>query len=82
MKNIIILLISILTFNNTMSQPSSCAWLNIGAWAGSEKANGIAKDNNGNIYVAGSFTSPLMTLGNITLTNYTSSGALKEDILL
>jgi hypothetical protein len=82
MKKIIIILISTIYYNNMMSQPSSCAWLNIGAGAESEKGNNIAKDNNGNIYVSGSFSSPLMTLGNTTLTNYTSSGAPKEDIFI
>lgn len=82
MKKIIIILIAIFITNDLMSQPGSCGWLNTGAGEESEKGNCIAKDNNGNIYVAGSFTSPVMTLANISLNNFTNSGLPKEDIFI
>lgn len=82
MKKIIMILIANFMYNNIMSQPSSCGWLNIGAGAESEKGNCITKDNDGNIYVAGSFTSPVMTLGNISINNFTNSGLPTEDIFI
>ena len=82
MKKIVMILIANFMYNNIMSQPSSCGWLNIGAGAESEKGNCITKDNDGNIYVAGSFTSPVMTLGNISINNFTNSGLPTEDIFI
>lgn len=55
--------------------------MNLGKGTNEESGNCIAKDAQGNIYVAGTFSSQSMTLGNVSLKNSTQTGAPKQDIL-
>jgi hypothetical protein len=67
--------------NQVVAQPTSCECMNLGKGTNEESGNCIAKDAQGNIYVAGTFSSQSMTLGNVSLKNSTQTGAPKQDIL-
>ena len=68
-KKIVLVLISFGLYLFSKGQSENWIWVNSGGGSGDDEANGMALDNNGNILVAGYFTSPTFSIGNATLTN-------------
>lgn len=51
-------------------------WIRNVGGTGNEMGNSIASDNSGNIFIAGSFDSPSLSIGNATLTNQGGSDCM------
>jgi hypothetical protein len=69
-KLFIIAILSIFSFiQNTFSQAPNWIWAKSTVGDSGEVAQSIATDNYGNIYVTGTFTSPVVSFGTLTLFN-------------
>lgn len=80
MRKIVLLFSFIILSHFLIAQSPAWQWAVKGGGVNSEYAYGVATDQNGNIYITGSFRSASVTFGSFTLTNNSSS--LTEDIYL
>ncbi|MEI6523780.1 MAG: SBBP repeat-containing protein [Bacteroidota bacterium] len=74
MKKLLTILAALIISASNVAQAQDCLWAKSAGGTASESGNGTCTDASGNIYVTGSFTSPTITFGTITLTNSTQFG--------
>jgi Secretion system C-terminal sorting domain len=79
MKKLLLCFVLLIALKNTNAQQMNWGWAYSFGGAYGESGNGITKDSQGNIYVAGTFQSGSINIGNLVLQN-TASGL--DDVML
>ena len=69
MKKVITILVALVISANTFAQAPNCLWAKAAGGTYYDYGYSVATDASGNVYVTGSFSSPIITFGTTTLTN-------------